>query len=77
MRALLQAVVTQRGFSEMNTDHSRTEEYAHPAVGKTVIRKNGEKDIVQKVVKYRAQRHATQPLSVCRNRLIYFLVCVR
>ena len=34
----------------MNTDHSRTEEYAHPAVGKTVIRKNGEKDVVQKVI---------------------------
>ena len=34
----------------MNTDHNRTEEYAHPAVGKTVIRKNGEKDVVQKVV---------------------------
>lgn len=34
----------------MNTDHNRTEEYRHPAVGKTVIRKNGQKDIVQKVV---------------------------
>ena len=34
----------------MNTDQRRTEEYEHPAVGKTVIRKNGEKDVVQKVV---------------------------
>ena len=34
----------------MNIDQHRTEELAHPAVGKTVIRKNGEKDKVQKVV---------------------------
>lgn len=34
----------------MNTDQNRTEETAHPAVGKTVLRKNGKKDRVQKVV---------------------------
>lgn len=34
----------------MNTDQNRTDELAHPAVGKTVVRRNGEKDKVQKVV---------------------------
>ena len=35
----------------MNTDkHKSSKEYSHPAVGKIVVRKNGEKDIVQKVV---------------------------
>jgi hypothetical protein len=44
-------MLLQKGvISEMNTDQNKTAEYSHPAVGKTVIRKNGEKDIVQKVV---------------------------
>lgn len=34
----------------MNTDQNKSDEYVHPAVGKTVIRKNGEKDVIQKVV---------------------------
>ena len=35
----------------MNTDTKPgSNEYGHPAVGKTVIRKNGQKDIVQKVI---------------------------
>lgn len=33
-----------------NTDTFTCNEYTHPAVGKTVIRKNGQKDVVQKVI---------------------------
>ena len=33
-----------------STEHQPGREYSHPAVGKTVVRKSGETDIIQKVI---------------------------